>query len=361
MRFTLSRDLACSPELALTWVSDAAHMNRWSEARIVPVRDGDGGHAAGVGARRDVHLPFGRTVLREVVVEHAPGRFGYRVVGGAPVRSHRGRIEVTPIRGGARLAWTVEVDVARPIEAALRRTLVPSLARSLDALADIAAQGEAVAPPPLRALEETEEAAAALPEARATLDAQEARLAARAEDDPRRWFEEVYALVTDELLRAVVDGEVNHPAWVLRLVPRFDGLYARALEADEPEAHWREALRKMQGAFASRRPLQAVGYCIFQGMRAHIDHDLPRALAAVHREHYAGRCDHVRFRGDYRALAPAFGRATERMMDRIPERWFDLRDRLARRVPSELRGLRRSKGYDLIKARNAAFENATSL
>ena len=36
--------------------------------------------------------------------------------------------------------------------------------------------------------------AAALPAARATLDAQEARLRSRAPDDPRRWFEEVYAL-----------------------------------------------------------------------------------------------------------------------------------------------------------------------
>lgn len=341
-------------------------MNRWSEARIEPVLPGDGGHVASVGARRDVHLPptLGRrAVLREVVIEsEAPGRFGYRVVGGAPVRHHEGRIRIAPDEAGARLRWTVEIEVAhRLMEAALRRTLLPSLERSLDALVAIASSGEPAEPPPVRALEEEERSAAALVDARATLEAQEALLLAQDRDDPRRWFTEVYAFVTDELIRAVLSGAIRHPAWVLRLVPGFHRYYADALASPSPESHWRDAFRKMDRAFDRHRPLDAVGYCILQGMRAHIDEDLPRVLAEVYRSFYAGRCDYARLRGDYYSLAPAFARASERMLDAIPASYWRARDLIARRVPPELRALRRPSGYDLIRARNAAFERGARI
>ena len=145
MRIELARELACPPEVAFTWVTDATAMNRWSEARIEPVLPGDGAHPAGVGARRDVILPpmFGRRArLEEVVVEsESPRRFTYRVVGGAPVRRHEGRIRIEPATAGARLTWTVDVEVpVKVMEAGLRRTLVPSLTRSLDALARIASR-----------------------------------------------------------------------------------------------------------------------------------------------------------------------------------------------------------------------------
>jgi uncharacterized protein YndB with AHSA1/START domain len=370
MLLRFERTLRCGPEAAWSLLNDPRRMALWSGARIESLLPGDGGHPAGVGAMRRVHVSSRLRAMRldEVVLEaEPPTRFSYRVVAGAPVKSHRGTITCEPVPRGTRVQWEVHIEPPnRLVGAAIRRTLAPQLEASLDRLERVAEHAEALPLPPRRDLDESEALPALEDAARACLREQRELAAAfAASDSPERWFTRVYEHVTDLQLRACDEGRFEHPAWVLRLIPVFHRYYVDNLRAwmrrerAAVEAHWLSAFRAMEG-LEKRSPgaLERLGYTVAKGMQAHIEEDLPRALAEVYATAYAGRCDYVRFRGDYFSMGFVFEGAGAQLLEAIPKGEWPVRARVLRAVlpASTQRRWQARAHYDIVRQRRKAFE-----
>ena len=372
----ITRELAASPAALWPLVTDPAKMNAWSLAKITLDDPGEGSLGGAVGALRSVTIESGpvRSVLREVV-EHAdaPSRFVYRVIEGVPLRYHRGEITLDATATGTRLTWRVAMEFPLPgLSLAMRAMVLPQLEESVDRLADLAARGLTDTHGPYAPAPDVRDEGAVeglLREAEAILDAQRA-LSQRleAQGDPRHWFARVCAFVTACQIDAVRAHTVTHRAWVLRLIPVFHRYYAdnlRRFVGELPgvaEPHWEMAFRRM-----APRGREAFLTTLTEGfrdaIRAHIEGDLPRALAEVHRAHYAGRCELVRFRADYLLMTPLFREASERFLDTLPPRYVPLSMRLARRwAPPETVDLLTARTfYDYLTTRREAFARAMAI
>ena len=378
LRLELARELPVSASAAWPHLAEPALISRWSTAPVESVALGDGGHPAGVGALRVVKLPDRPRLTLEEVIEHseAPHRLGYRVFRGAPIRAHRGLVELGDLAGGGcRLRWTVELDGGLPgIERVAAARLRPGLAASLDRLVVCLAAdaGAGAPPPPPRSLDETDDTLARLAATATACAAEQRRLADEllAAADDRGWFARVYQYVTEQMLADATGGRFAHPAWLLRLIPTFHRLYVDNLHrrlgraAGEVEAHWRRAFvatERLRGR--GRSDFEAAVTSIFVGMRAHIEHDLPRALCEVHVRHYAGRCDYARFRSDYLRMADVFVAAGDRLLIDLPRGSWPVRARLLDRfTPRLLRGrMLERRVYPIGPRRREAFERGLAL
>lgn len=334
------RAIALPPHLAWSYLTEPELMNQWSLATIDSVSLGDGAHPGGVGALRRVTVnTLGSKMRLDEVIEMAvPGKhLAYRVYAGAPVRLHAGNIEIHENAQGSVVHWRVNIDpFVASTEPLIRHLLYPQVAASLDRLAAINSPQCLPRPhPPARDLDELAEFARIEQQALAIRDAQRAvadELLGR--NDARGWFARVYEYVSDLQLAACQKGRFAHPAWVAHAVIAFDPLYRRNLDArlsgntDAVEAHWARAFTKTE-RMAARAPSRfAVAMRgIFEGMRAHIEDDLPRALAQTYMQHYAKRVDYQRFRADYLRMAQIFGDASDRLLTHFPKHEWTLRDR----------------------------------
>jgi carbon monoxide dehydrogenase subunit G len=372
MRLSLAQALPATPDAIWPFITDPARMNLWSLARVDGISPGDGGDPGGVGALRRITVRApGRDVAFEEVVEHAepPRRFVYRVVRGLPLRDHRGEINVRAQDGGSVLTWDVDFDFLVPgAEIAARRVLDEQLRRSLEALAGAA--HEAAARPArvsARFVDDPEEVPALEREAvRVCVEQRELADRLNRAKDPKYWFTRVYQYVTEEQLARVRDGKSTHRAWVLRLIPRFHVYYIDNLRrylGDLPggaESHWQLAFGEMDRA-RERGGYQLVRG-LLHGVAAHIEDDLPRALAEVHRRHYAGRCDYVRFRADYLLMADIFRRAADRLMADLPRNALPTYLRVLDPVlPVEVKDRLLTLYYDVPRQRRQAFERGGRL
>jgi hypothetical protein len=98
------------------------------------------------------------------------------------------------------------------------------------------------------------------------------------------------------------------------------------------------------------------------GVAAHIEEDLPRALAEVYRRHYAKRCDYVRFRADYLLMANIFQRAASRLLAEMPRGAVPGYLRvLAPLLPLEVEDQILRRYYDVPRKRTMAFERGARL
>lgn len=352
-------------------------MSRWSEAPVKSLAPGDGGHPGGTGALRSVDLgPAG--LLRELVVHGDPGeRLVYRAIDAPLVREHLGTQRIEADGAGSRITWHVRATLASStLERVMAAQLRRSVGRSLDTLVRLAAEPHANLPtrplPPRRALDESRELPRLLAEAKRTRLAQwtwAERLLAT--DDDRGWFGRVYAHVTDEIALAVEAGRFEHPAWVLRLVLAFHPLWEAPLRArledaasTKVPAHWARGHAAAERARTrARTRYERAVLSILGGMRAHIEGDLPVAIASVHHAHYAGRADLARFRADYLLMAPLFDRAGERIQAAFPRREWGLRARLYDRLtPEFLRPTLIDRTvYPITRERRRAFAAAERL
>lgn len=374
----LQRELSVPPALAFALVSEPDRMNRWSEARVERVLLGDGAHPGGTGAIRRVRPRIaGREVVLEEVIERSepPGLFAYRVLAGGAVEQHRGTITIVPGPRGSSLRWRVEAKLAlAPMEWAAKAAIRPSLERSLDAMARVALEidpREPLALPPLRALDEVDEARQVRPAAERCLERQQAyadRLLGRGDD--RGWFARVYQHVTQGQLDACAAGVFDHPAWVLRLVCAFDALWEENLahrlgeRSGDVEPHWARAHRAAERAARhdATTYLRAMR-SIRAGMRAHIEDDLPRAIAKVHLTSYAGRADVARFRADYLRMSDLFVNAADQIAEVLPRaEWpWDARALDAITPARWKRELIDRRFYPIASKRREAFERAVGL
>jgi uncharacterized protein YndB with AHSA1/START domain len=374
MLLEIERMIDAPPEIVWMHVTDPERMNAWSGARITLLAKGDGGRAGGVGAMRRVDIrALGRdTRLVEVIQSsEPPHRYVYRVVESPALSDHRGEIRLESAPGGTRLVWTVEYRMRTPGLASLaKRLLDRQLRKSLDRLASAAPSWSrdavpgyespgAIDPPEIEP-ELWRTAERIHKEQRSIADQLDRRA------DNKRWFARVYQYVTEEQLEGLRRGRVVHVSWVLRLIPRFHDYYAVNLrrrlgeERGECEAHWRAAFDTMD----SKRDLRlALFLGLLKGVRAHIEEDLPRALAEIYVRHYAARCDYARFRADYALMGDVFKRASERLMREVPARFRPWYTRGAGAwIPGDVQeGIRRRRFYDVPKKRMLAFDRGERL
>jgi uncharacterized protein YndB with AHSA1/START domain len=376
LAFDLERSVPAPPEAAFTLLTDPEQMNRWSEARVEGLAPGDGGHPGGVGALRRVAPKLGgrEPPFYEVIERaEAPRRIEYRVFAPADlVRHHRGTISIEASSGGSRVRWRVEAELgARPIEWIAKAALVPALDRSLDALARVAAEGVPRRPlPPTRDLaDELEIARRIRPEADRCVAAQRRRAdALLGAGDDRGWFARIYQFVSEEQLRGVDEVRFDHPAWVLRLLLAFHPLWednlARRLGeiAGDVEPHWIVAHRIAE-RLGERRAADDFTRCteaVRAGVRAHIEEDLPRAIAKVHLAHYARRVDLARFRADYLRMGAVFEAAGARMRVVLPRSEWPVVPRMLDLVTPEAmwRRILDEAYYPVGRRRREAFERA---
>ncbi len=369
MHLRLERRVPASPELVFSLLTEPEAMNRWSTAKIRLESLGDGAHPAGVGALRVVDLPGLGGRLHEVIAEsEPPERFVYRVHRGPGIRAHRGTITFQDASDGAFVTWEVRADFVAPFAGPVAKQLLTrELGRSLDALAALARDAEpsSLGMPPRRDLEEERGLDSLYEEAERVLEEQRA-LADELLDagDPRGWFTRSYQHVTTLQLRECRRGRFSHPSWVLRLVPVFHRYYVDSLAPSlgrgpgVVEDHWREAFRRMRRRRVRRSArYEAMARCTLYGMIAHIEEDLPRALAEVYLAHYRSRCDYVRFRADYIAMSPIFREAGERLLyGELSRRSIPPPTRVLMELPPEVRAaVMDRKLYDIPKNRMRAF------
>ncbi len=362
MRIELERQLPCPPEVAFGLITVPALMNLWSSSTTRVLRAGDGDHPGGVGALREVEVPGLAEPIEEVVeVAEPPGQFGYRVVGGAPVRTHQSRVHLSHGPRGTHLRWRIDVDFAGPAGAFVSRWRIePELRTSLDALVRVAREAEPAPLPPYRNLGEATELAPLFREAEATVDEQRALVYdLEATDDPKAPLARVHADATALQVQACRAGRFQHPAWVLRLVPRFHRYHVfnleRARRRLRAEDLWQQAF---ETAATGRELLGALELAL----RAHVESDLPRALAETYVASYARRCDFSRFRADFLTM----GRVLEGLgpgMFRSVEGSLPLSSRIARRVlpePLSARSFAR-RFAQLIERRRRSFDEGGEL
>jgi uncharacterized protein YndB with AHSA1/START domain len=371
MRLNFDQKIPASPSVVWRLITEPPLMNRWSTAKVKLLAAGDAGEPGGVGAYRTIDVrSIGRSMRLKEVIEDAdaPHRLVYRVVDIPSIRAHRGEIVLEPTALGTDLRWTVDFEMALgSLEALSGWILRPQLAKSLERMASIAREVSAAAPPrevrrPFRDPGEPELWRAA----EAVLGLQR-ELADRLDvgGDPKRWFSRVYAYVTEDQLEWARSGNIRHVGWVLRLIPRFHHYYADNLQkrmgeiAGAPEPHWEAAFAEMEGARRRRpEPRRMLFIGLLRGMRAHIEEDLPRALAEIWVRHYADRCDYARFRADYLSMGNIFIRSSERLMARVPPTMLPWYFRgPGAWMPPELKDrIRRKRYYDLPRERLLAFE-----
>jgi hypothetical protein len=279
------------------------------------------------------------------------------------LRKHQGEINLHREGDRTLVRWRVTMDFALPgIGTVARRSIEPELRRSLEIMA-AAAQGSAPETmPQFRAVDRVD-LRPLRAEADRVLELQRA-IAERLEraGDPKQWFARVYAFVTEEQLAHIDRGEVDHPEWALLLIPSFHTYYAAALDGFERGASidpaWQRAWSTAERARTSRKVVEG----LLLGVAAHIETDLPRALAGIWREHFRDRCEYVRFRADYVRMASVFRIASDRLVERMPSGFVPTWLRVARAaVPSELGGQLMRRYYDVPKRRLAAFARGAEL
>ncbi len=375
MRLHFERILPVPPSAAWPFLTDPELMNRWSDAAIRRIAVGDGDEPWAVGTLRSVtiRLPRGAARIEEVVeTSRPPHHFVYRVVNGAPIRSHRGEMRLSPVEGGTRFTWDVEAEFPVPLLGAtagvlLRRQVGASIDRLVDCLQDAAEAGLR----PDRDVDDSADLASLYAGAEAIRDEQRVladRLAAR--NDPKQWFARVYQFVTEELIDCCRQGRFTHPGWVLRLIPRFHHYYRVNLDrycGEAPgycEHHWISSFRAADNVRGRLKdPLKGIGFSIAKGMQAHIEEDLPRTLAEIYVWHYAYRSRYGRFRSDYMLMRDVFGRAADRLKPLFPKAAQTLGFRVFETwTPEQIKDeMMRRFYYDIPRQRRRAFERGERL
>ncbi|AZZ82452.1 MxaD family protein [Gordonia alkanivorans] len=368
--FTLRQNLDCTPEAAWHLLTDPDQMCRWSTAPITPISLGPQDRPDTAGALRMVTLPGGRIRLREVV-EYAefPRTFRYRVYDGGPLLvEHRGEQRVVETSEGVEVQWTVDMTLfPRPlshlmawqIRREVQRSLteMESLARDLDT-ATLTSPDEL----PRRTAHNLDDLVSSALEIRVLQQEIADELAGA--DDPKQWFARVYQYVTETMIEAAtgrLELGLTHPDWVLALIPVFHRYYAGNLDAYRNGGVVEDA---WQGAWSTceivdpDRPHEPVVKGLLAGVAAHIDADLPRALAALHLDRYPDR-DLREFRPDYLRLAPVFTVASDRLLADLPRSHKPWWTSIAGRVNTGMRdSLLARTGYDVSRHRVQAFEAA---
>lgn len=356
--------LPASPGAVWPFITEPDQLNLWSRAPVRALAPGDGGGYGNVGALRQVVLPRPLPVLTETIqYADVPSRLVFRAVGSRMIRYHRGEIRLTPEGDGSRLRWEFGMDLAVPgATSFVRRTLGPQLESSIRQLSSVIAGATEVEVSRRQFGDDDDPGAVEAAEATAC------RLRVLADDmhasgDARHWFSRVYQYVTEAMIEACARGEVAHPTWALRLIPRFHDLYVQSLDGTAAP-HWQEAFEAIEaGGTETSSGALPFWRALVAGARAHIEGDLPPVLAANYMHHYRPRCDYQRFRADFLVMAAPLQQAWQRLASEVPSRWFPPYLRALDRLlpPEAVEHLTAKRFYDPLTARRRAFERGLAL
>jgi hypothetical protein len=132
--FTLHSNIAAPCELVFEVLTDHR-----GYARLTPLRSStlerEGEPAPnGIGAIRVLKLAG--PPIREEVTEYAPpSRFAYKMLSGAPVKSHTGVVDLSPAGSSTELVWTVDSTPSIPVPGAawavMMRPVISALLRGV--------------------------------------------------------------------------------------------------------------------------------------------------------------------------------------------------------------------------------------
>jgi hypothetical protein len=175
----------------------------------------------------------------------------------------------------------------------------------------------------------------------------------RARRDRRATFVSAYLVITRELIRRISAGGFADGAWVGRYLVAFADLYRAALAAWEAGDHARVP-KPWRCAFeAAAAGSTLVAQDLLLGINAHINHDLPLALARVSIDP-----DRARAYRDHTAVNDALRAATDEVQGRLAAGYspvLGLLDRALGPLDEEL------TQFSFVKAREAAWESAVAL
>jgi uncharacterized protein YndB with AHSA1/START domain len=111
--FTLQREVAAPVELVFDVLTDHRGYDKITPLRSSTLeREGEPA-PNGVGAVRVLKLA-GPPIREEVTEFEPPSRFAYKMLSGAPVRSHTGTVELAPSGTGTALVWRVDSIASIP-------------------------------------------------------------------------------------------------------------------------------------------------------------------------------------------------------------------------------------------------------
>lgn len=395
MRLTFAQSFP-SAAIEDVWklVTDPESMNTWSTAKITSLSPGAMKTYNSVGALRRVKVrAFARTTVLDEVIEESepPHRLVYRVYHGAPVRFHRGEMTLTKDADTVRFKWDVDLEGPKAILATLRFLLEREVGKSVRAMPSALAQlsrepssSARRAPVTTSAIATPDAAdlAARVTAAKNTLQRQ-ADLSTRLQQEgsPHYWFARVYEFVSEEQIAFLGSRDCKNPAWVAALVPAFFAYYERNLrthvEKTVPaEKHWQKAFGRAEHylpsahapgdppemAEAPQASSKNIARAILHGAKAHIEGDLPRAIAEISTKEFTGVPIEI-FRPDYALMGSLFRRAANRVfLEAAHDRPFDLRMQAYRVMPKAIRTALFAEGpYNIPEARMKAFEEAIRL
>ena len=129
-RIKVERAIGAPREAVWRMLTDHEGLAAWSPAGRVELTRNGKRDSDGLGAVRRVSA-MGLSVEEEVTAWAPPEHYEYRLLRGAPVRDHLGRVEVSGDERGCHVTWTIEF---RPLVPGSGWALERVLARLLDSM-----------------------------------------------------------------------------------------------------------------------------------------------------------------------------------------------------------------------------------
>ncbi len=128
--------IAAPLETVWARLTDHEGMSTWMPLRSVTLSQEGHPDRDGLGARR-VMRAVGPPLVEEVVAWDPPTSYEYTLLHGAPIRDHRGRVELSPAGDGTNVVWSIRFRPRVPgtgwlIGAVLKKVIHRSLGKLRD-------------------------------------------------------------------------------------------------------------------------------------------------------------------------------------------------------------------------------------
>jgi uncharacterized protein YndB with AHSA1/START domain len=132
--FTLTRTVSAPVETVFDVLTDHRAYAKLTPLRASTLEREGEPVPNGVGAIRVLKLA-GPPIREEVTAFEAPNHFAYKMLSGAPVKSHTGTVDLRPEGDLTRLSWTVDSTPSLPVPgtvwAAAMRPVIGTLLRGV--------------------------------------------------------------------------------------------------------------------------------------------------------------------------------------------------------------------------------------
>jgi uncharacterized protein YndB with AHSA1/START domain len=121
--FTLRREVAAPVDLVFEVLTDHRAYSKLTPLRSSTLeREGEPA-PNGIGAVRVLKLA-GPPIREEVIEFEPPSRFAYKMLSGAPVKSHTGTVDLASSGAGTSVTWVVDSTPSIPVPGAVWAALV---------------------------------------------------------------------------------------------------------------------------------------------------------------------------------------------------------------------------------------------